>query len=304
MKAATVVCETGQFVALPEGGQADGLSTSGLVSRENTTGNRIQRGAITKTGNAHLRRVLVESAWTYQHRPNVQGRVLRRQKALALSDEAKRIAWKAQQRLHKRFIAMAARGKRRGTIVTALARELHSASCGPLRYIPKRSSSNRRRRLKILKFPVTAVPVTAEGIRKGEPSRRTMRYGSRTQPARSVRGSSRRIMSMRFRPAYISGIKLRASIPVVIGTAAIANLAPGTPAGTCSGRAAHRVRAHTRTVLAGKGSLRPRQKPARPCLLRAVPARTFRDGRLRREHLAVPGLFKKGETNKNPTLRI
>jgi len=100
------------------------MGYSGLVPREYSSGNKTQRGAITKTGNAHLRRVLVESAWTYQHRPNVQGRVLRRQKALALSDEAKRIAWKAQQRLHKRFITMAARGKHGGTIVTALAREL------------------------------------------------------------------------------------------------------------------------------------------------------------------------------------
>jgi transposase len=120
--AATVVCELGSLSRFPSADKLMGYS--GLVSRENTTGNRIRRGAITKTGNAHLRRVLVESAWTYQHRPNVQGRVLRRQKALALSDEAKRIAWKAQQRLHKRFTAMAARGKERGKIVTALAREL------------------------------------------------------------------------------------------------------------------------------------------------------------------------------------
>ena len=49
---------------------------------------------------------------------------MRRQKALALSDEAKKIAWKAQQRLHKRFIAMAARGKNHHQTVTALAREL------------------------------------------------------------------------------------------------------------------------------------------------------------------------------------
>ena len=56
--------------------------------------------------------------------PNVQGRVLRRQKALALSEEAKKIAWKAQQRLHKRYTTMAARGKHKGQIVTALAREL------------------------------------------------------------------------------------------------------------------------------------------------------------------------------------
>jgi transposase len=120
--AATVVCELGSLARFPNPRQLMGYS--GLVSREHSSGNRIQRGAITKTGNAHLRRILVESAWTYQHRPNVQGRVLRRQKSLALSDEAKRISWKAQQRLHKRFTAMAARGKERGKIVTALAREL------------------------------------------------------------------------------------------------------------------------------------------------------------------------------------
>jgi transposase len=120
--AATVVCELGSLARFESPRQLMGYS--GLVSREHSSGNRIQRGAITKTGNAHLRRVLVESAWTYQHRPNVQGRVLRRQKSLALSEEARRIAWKAQQRLHKRFTALAARGKARGQIVTALAREL------------------------------------------------------------------------------------------------------------------------------------------------------------------------------------
>jgi transposase len=46
------------------------------------------------------------------------------QKSLALSEEAKRIAWKAQQRLYKRFTALAARGKAKNQIVTALAREL------------------------------------------------------------------------------------------------------------------------------------------------------------------------------------
>lgn len=120
--AATVVCELGSLARFESPRQLMGYS--GLVSREHSSGNRVQRGAITKTGNAHLRRVLVESAWTYQHRPNVQGRVLRRQIALALSEEARRIAWKAQQRLHKRFTALAARGKARGQIVTALAREL------------------------------------------------------------------------------------------------------------------------------------------------------------------------------------
>jgi transposase len=120
--AATVVCELGSLTRFQSPRQLMGYS--GLVSREHSSGKSIQRGAITKTGNAHLRRVLVEAAWTYQHRPNVQGRVLRRQKSMALSDEARRIAWKAQQRLHKRFTALAARGKNHNQIVTALAREL------------------------------------------------------------------------------------------------------------------------------------------------------------------------------------
>lgn len=120
--AATVVCEVGRLSRFANPSHLMGYS--GLVPREYSSGNRVQRGAITKTGNAHLRRVLVEAAWTYQHRPNIQGRVLKRQKSLALSDEAKKIAWKAQQRLHRRFTALAARGKNNNLIVTALAREL------------------------------------------------------------------------------------------------------------------------------------------------------------------------------------
>ena len=99
--AATVVAELGSLSRFASPSQLMGYS--GLVSREHSSGNRVQRGAITKSGNAHLRRVLVEAAWAYRHRPNVQGQVLRRQKSLALSEEAKQIAWKAQQRLHKRF---------------------------------------------------------------------------------------------------------------------------------------------------------------------------------------------------------
>jgi len=100
------------------------MGYSGLVAREHSSGNRVRRGGITKTGNSPLRRVLVEAAWAYQHRPNVTGFLLRRQKNLALSDEVKKIAWKAQQRLHKRYQAFAARDKNKNQIVTALGREL------------------------------------------------------------------------------------------------------------------------------------------------------------------------------------
>jgi transposase len=122
MTAATIVCELGSFSRFQSPRQLMGYS--GLVSREHSSGNRIQRGAITKTGNAHLRRVLVEAAWAFQHRPHVTGFLLRRQKSLALSDEVKQIAWKAQYRLHKRYLAFAARGKNKNQIVTALGREL------------------------------------------------------------------------------------------------------------------------------------------------------------------------------------
>src|SRR5580692_636498 len=64
----------------------------------------------------------------------------------------------------------------------------------------------------------TAVPMTAEGPRKGESSTKTMRNGLHTQPALSVRGSSRRIMALRFRPAHISVINRRECLSVVIGT--------------------------------------------------------------------------------------
>lgn len=120
--AASIVAEVGCLSRFPTA--PDLMGYSGLVSSEHTTGNRVQRGSITKTGNAHLRRVVVEAAWAYQHRPNVIGYLLRRQKDLAVSDEVKGIAWKAQQRLHKRYQAMAARGKHKNQIVVALGREL------------------------------------------------------------------------------------------------------------------------------------------------------------------------------------
>jgi transposase len=95
-----------------------------MVAREYSSGNRVHRGGITKTGNGHLRQVVGEAAWAYQHRPNVIGFLARRQKKLAISEEVKKIAWKAQQRLHKRYTAMSARDKNKNQIVTAVGREL------------------------------------------------------------------------------------------------------------------------------------------------------------------------------------
>ena len=120
--AVSIVSEVGTLSRFQNPRQLMGYS--GLVACEHSSGNRIQRGGITKTGNSHLRRVVVEAAWAYQHRPNVIGFLARRQKDLAISEEVKKIAWKAQQRLHKRYKAMAARGKNKNQIVAARGREM------------------------------------------------------------------------------------------------------------------------------------------------------------------------------------
>lgn len=94
----------------------------GLIPSEHSSGAKTARGAITKTGNAHLRRVLVEAAWHYRHHPFI-GRALRRRQEQAPA-AAIAHAWAAQHRLYRRYQRLAARGKPKQHIVTAIAREL------------------------------------------------------------------------------------------------------------------------------------------------------------------------------------
>ena len=94
----------------------------GLVPSEHSSGTTRRQGGITKTGNAHLRRVLVEAAWHYRHHPFVSARIRARQRGATATVIAQ--AWTAQQRLHRRYARFAARGKPKQHIVTAVAREL------------------------------------------------------------------------------------------------------------------------------------------------------------------------------------
>lgn len=118
--AVTIVSEVGDFTRFARPRQLMGYS--GAVASEDSSGQRTHRGAITKTGNAHLRRVLIEAAWCYRHRPSI-GATLRKRHA-AVDEEVKAIAWKAQHRLHARFRALTAQGKPRQLAVTAVGREL------------------------------------------------------------------------------------------------------------------------------------------------------------------------------------
>jgi transposase len=98
------------------------MSFVGLVPSERSSGEKQARGSITKAGNAHARRLLVEAAWHQRRRPRVGYELARRQRGQ--DPEVLERAWRCQQRLHRRWQRMAGRGKPHQKIVVACAREL------------------------------------------------------------------------------------------------------------------------------------------------------------------------------------
>jgi len=108
--AVTIVAELGEVSRFTRARQLMGYG--GIVASEHSSGKSTRRGSITKTGNAHLRRVVVEAAWAYRHRPNVGGTLRKRQEAV--SEEVREIAWKAQHRLHTRYRKLTAPGQEQG----------------------------------------------------------------------------------------------------------------------------------------------------------------------------------------------
>lgn len=120
ISAVTIVAELGEVTRFTRPRQL--MAYGGIVAREDSSGQRIRRGSITKTGNAHLRRVVVEAAWAYRHRPSVGATLRQRQETLSAA--VREIAWKAQHRLHARYHRLLAKGKNKGVVVTAVGREL------------------------------------------------------------------------------------------------------------------------------------------------------------------------------------
>ena len=120
MTAVTLVAEVGELSRFARAPQVMGYS--GLGAREHSSGAHIRRGGITKTGNAHVRRVVIEAAWAYRHRPAI-GAPLRKRQA-TLSETVKAIGWKAQLRLHARYHRLLGRGKCPQHVTTAIGREL------------------------------------------------------------------------------------------------------------------------------------------------------------------------------------
>ena len=98
------------------------MAYAGLVPSEYSSGESRVQGRITKTGNRHVRRLLIEAAWSYRYQPVVKGELARRQVGQPPSIQA--ISWKAQHRLHKKYYRLLSQGKSSGKAVTAIAREL------------------------------------------------------------------------------------------------------------------------------------------------------------------------------------
>ena len=118
--AVTLISELGQLSRFRHARQLMGYA--GMVSREHSSGERVRRGAISKAGNAHLRRIVTEAAWNYRHRPGLGRTLIARQSGQ--SEVVKAIAWRAQHRLHTRYRALLAKGKTQQKVIVALGREL------------------------------------------------------------------------------------------------------------------------------------------------------------------------------------
>jgi transposase len=99
------------------------MSYAGVVPREYSSGGKVQKGSITKSGNAHLRRVLGETAWSYSRGFPTPGATVKKRRE-GLSPEIVQILERADLRLRQRFIALEARGKHRNKVITAVGREM------------------------------------------------------------------------------------------------------------------------------------------------------------------------------------
>ena len=122
ISAVTIASELGSNISSRFETARNLMGYSGAFPSEDSSGKRIRKGAITKCGNAHLRRIVVESAWCYRHLPRVGQKLRKRHEGIPA--DILEIAWKAQNRLHKRYRKLTMAGKDLRKVTTAVAREL------------------------------------------------------------------------------------------------------------------------------------------------------------------------------------
>jgi transposase len=118
--ATTLVAELGELRRFAHPRELMGYL--GLVPSEHTSGDKRRLGAITKTGNTHVRRVMIEAAWNYRFPPRITRPLQIRQEGQPAA--IRTIAWRAQLRLNHRYRTLSARGVQHNKICVAIAREL------------------------------------------------------------------------------------------------------------------------------------------------------------------------------------
>lgn len=118
--AAVVVAELGDLNRFDHPGKL--MAYLGLIPSEYSSGGKERRGGITKTGNGHVRRALVEAAQSYRL-PARKSRAIRKRQE-GQPEVIQKIAWDAQVRLCGRYWALVGRGKKTNVAKTAVAREL------------------------------------------------------------------------------------------------------------------------------------------------------------------------------------
>lgn len=120
ISAVTVIAELGDLNRFDKPSQL--MAYLGLVPSEHSSGNTVKKGGITKTGNTHVRKALIESAQAYRLPARKSATIRRRQKDQP--EQVLDISWKAQLRLCHRYSRLIAKGKKHNVVITAIAREL------------------------------------------------------------------------------------------------------------------------------------------------------------------------------------
>ncbi|HXF57998.1 MAG TPA: transposase, partial [Actinomycetota bacterium] len=187
LSAVTIAAEVCDFRQFPSA--VSSMAFTGLVPSEHSSGARERRGSITKTGNAHLRRVLVEAAWSYRHRPAIGPELRRRTEGQP--PEVLAYAWHAQCRLCSRFRSPRRRqGRQR-------RRRRRRPGAGRL-HLGTHDEQDRRS--------------VTDGERAGVHHGRILADSMRLRSASLVRGSFRRTRDVRFRSADTSMVDRRCHV--------------------------------------------------------------------------------------------
>jgi transposase len=116
----TIMAELGDLSRFDSAPQF--MAYLGVVPGEHLSGSKVRRGSITKTGKGHVRKVIVEAAWSYRLKPLKSKALLQRQDGL--DPEVRQISWEAQKRLSHRYRHLTQAGKKKTVAIAAIAREL------------------------------------------------------------------------------------------------------------------------------------------------------------------------------------